>query len=1118
MKYSKTTLRELSHRYGQILRKCALINAAILGVVALATPAMAEPIVVTTTPTEENPLNYNGETALHVKEGAVVTLDSEEVTVSTSDANAIYATTAFGSENLSTINLGGANTTDISITGTSGQVIKAGSAFQKDKTESTTGVVNLTASDTITVDGTGTYYGVAAFNESAVKIQGGDVTIQAKYGAIHAQNSTTDATAEDDVATININAKNIYVEATEKTEDGYAVGAISQGVVNLNATESITLKGVNAILTRGDAQVNVNTNDSATVKMDGNISFDYDGPTSGTNVNATVNVKLTGKESYWTGNTIAAFKELNPDYYAEKMAISKMHLTLKDGAKWTATSVTPEKTTDEKGLVTGVSYAALNNLTIDNGTVEIQDKTNGITIDQTLNATDATFTGGKIMIAQTVTEAKINNSKFTNASGKGQGGALHNKAVLTINGGSFTDNIAIKNTDTGTNGTGSAIHNAGTLTIIGTEFTDNGSFDITKKDIKDTETHSGGAIYNVTGSTLTVSGSTFTNNQAAYGGAINNSGVTNTKGSLTITDSNFYNNKAWSQGGAIRNQNDASLIVSASEGKMNIFEGNTSSNGGAIWNGARGNLQITNAKFTKNIAFSDNGGLGQGGAITNGAGGIVTLSGTNEFSGNEDKNGFNDIHNDGTLNISGALTLDGGITGSGIVAFTEGTSLKAKLADSSSLTTLIQASEITGKNIVFVFETGSEGGSLKFEGEQSGFNFAENALYNIARTDEDDSESTTYTFTKKDTSEAAAGLAQETGASQSDAQAAAAVVAGTSDNAAFNAFANEVSTMLQSSDPAVKAAGVKAAAALAPVDAPVVQAHATQAVAQILSAVGARFSGSVAPAGAASGDFELDGGSVWAKGLYNKSKFTGTDGFNAYSRGLALGAEAKVMDNVKVGLGYAYTNSDIKPDTAKTEIDSHSIMLYGEYKPSNWYVNGIAAYTFGDYDETKAVAGLNAKYDVNTIALQAMTGYDFNVKQFTLTPEVGLRYMNIDQKAYTDSFGSRIGANKSDVVTGVVGGKAEFNWRVSDELTLKPQARAALTYDMVNDKAVAVMTLANGAVIANEGKALKRLGAEFALGLTADVTDNLELGISWEGNFRKDYSDNTGLINLKYNF
>ena len=42
MKYSNTALKNLSIRYGKILRKCAYLNAIVLTAAMIANPAMAE--------------------------------------------------------------------------------------------------------------------------------------------------------------------------------------------------------------------------------------------------------------------------------------------------------------------------------------------------------------------------------------------------------------------------------------------------------------------------------------------------------------------------------------------------------------------------------------------------------------------------------------------------------------------------------------------------------------------------------------------------------------------------------------------------------------------------------------------------------------------------------------------------------------------------------------------------------------------------------------------------------------------------------------------------------------------------------------------------------------------
>lgn len=147
-----------------------------------------------------------------------------------------------------------------------------------------------------------------------------------------------------------------------------------------------------------------------------------------------------------------------------------------------------------------------------------------------------------------------------------------------------------------------------------------------------------------------------------------------------------------------------------------------------------------------------------------------------------------------------------------------------------------------------------------------------------------------------------------------------------------------------------------------------------------------------------------------------------------------------------------------------------------------------------------------------------MTGYDMNVNGLGFTPEVGLRYVHIKQDAYKDSADQKVSGNDSDILTGVIGAKVSKSWELSNGMLIKPEARIAATYDLFNDDVNSVVTLANGSAYAVEGEALDRFGMEFGAGITAEVNDNVELSLGYEGKFREDYQDHTGLINAKYKF
>lgn len=314
--------------------------------------------------------------------------------------------------------------------------------------------------------------------------------------------------------------------------------------------------------------------------------------------------------------------------------------------------------------------------------------------------------------------------------------------------------------------------------------------------------------------------------------------------------------------------------------------------------------------------------------------------------------------------------------------------------------------------------------------------------------------------------------------------------------------------------------------ALAPETAPAVQQAATEGTNQIFGAVGTRLSGGAiasAKQGMSSGDNPFTKVAVWVQGLFNKAKLDDTSkskGFDSKTYGTALGVESKISEDVKLGIGYAYSKTDIDGFMRDTDVKTHTAILYGEYKPKNWYVNAIASYGWSDYDEKKNVAGVGVKadWDVEPFALQMMTGYDMYFNGFGVTPEAGLRYIHVKQDKYTDTAGQSVKSDDSDIVTGVLGAKIAKSYNLSNGMLLTPEFKAAMTYDISHNNSKSTVTLVNGSSYSVTGKPLNRFGVELGAGITAELNDNVELSLGYEGKFRKDYQDHTGLINAKYKF
>ncbi len=755
----------------------------------------------------------------------------------------------------------------------------------------------------------------------------------------------------------------------------------------------------------------------------------------------------------------------------------------------------------------------------DQGTVNISDETSKDSIvavpGKISVGANSVFSGNKAEIGGAVAIFKLEgaltigaNTQFLNNEATYDGGAIGN-----YGGAVLTDNVLFKGNKAQT-----------------------GSSDF--------QAIGGGAMSLGIDAQTEINNSIFENNTSGYsGGAIamrktlqpTEVATGNTRNKLNITNSKFTGNKAL---GTVTDTSDSSILSSGNGGAIannfatttvtnTIFENNEAKNfGGAVFNmmyeklaaGSQspkefhtdkgGVIAIADSTFTNNAAGSE------GGAVYNMKNAAINFSGNNVFSGNTAGGKANDIHNEGAINVAGDFTLDGGISGDGTITFAKGSNLSVKVNKTAIANNVIN----NGATLNMVFDTGFEGeyklvtGSL--DKEFDGYN--NNALYNI-----ESSKNGTYQISKKTAQE----ISEAVSATQNEANVIAALTAQSdTGNAKANIIANSVNDALQSGNKAEIAAAKEAASALAPDVAPVVPQTEVMVAKQVYNAIGTRLSGGINSAnqGISSGDM-LDDAAVWVQGLYNKSKLNNTSkayGYDADTYGAAFGLEKYVTKATKLGAGYAYNYTDIDGHNRDTDVHTSTLFAYGEYKPNNWFVNGIMSYGWSDYKEKKhSVVDVKSKYDVDTFGLQAMTGYDINLPQaFTLTPEAGVRYAHVDQDSYTDDAGQSVKSHKGNIWTGVAGAKLSKAFAADNGMIFKPELRLAATYDLKNDKGNTLVTLANGTSYSVQGTALKRFGVEVGAGVTADLSDNIELSMGYEGRFRSHYQDHTGLINAKYKF
>ena len=368
-----------------------------------------------------------------------------------------------------------------------------------------------------------------------------------------------------------------------------------------------------------------------------------------------------------------------------------------------------------------------------------------------------------------------------------------------------------------------------------------------------------------------------------------------------------------------------------------------------------------------------------------------------------------------------------------------------------------------------------------------------------------DLENGSYKITRKNADE----LAKKFGLSEEETKAASAVISGNVEHEVFKKVQTEIMETLKTDG---KENAKKALKAIGTSEQSNAQAVASNHVGAVGNVVGGEMKGG---AMGRSGGEEEARAKVYMKGLYDKTKSTMGEGFKARSQGAVLGVQSEVTEALTLGVGYATSQTTAKEDLRRTEVDTNTGFISAHYQPNAWWMSGLATYSRGQYDEQKQVLSSvgTANYDVDSWGVQVMTGYDIKLANTVITPEVGLRYLFVKQEGYTDTLGTTVEATSSDYLTAIAGVKTAW-----DLGKVRPSVGINVGYDVISDDVSALNTLANGASYTVNSEALDRLSIGISIGVEAKLNDRTTLKLEYNGSFRKEYTDHSGMLKLEMRF
>ncbi|MNM47344.1 Outer membrane protein B precursor [compost metagenome] len=266
---------------------------------------------------------------------------------------------------------------------------------------------------------------------------------------------------------------------------------------------------------------------------------------------------------------------------------------------------------------------------------------------------------------------------------------------------------------------------------------------------------------------------------------------------------------------------------------------------------------------------------------------------------------------------------------------------------------------------------------------------------------------------------------------------------------------------------------------------------------------------------------------VWVQTLYSDASQDLRDnvaGYNAYSRGIAVGADGKLNDQVTLGVAYSYLNTDVNGKSGdKTKVDGHAFTLYGGFEQGNYFVDGSLTYGLNNNESKRSIAGTTAKgdYDSNLFGVNLVGGYTYHVSPSVLVePRVAARYSRVDIDGYREKGSSaalKVEDQRFEVAELGAGLRVAGNFPLGNG-TLEPQAQVMAYHDFIGDEVSSTSTFISGNTpfVTSGASAVRNsyeagVGADYHLGAVT-------VGLSYDYVGKSDFDADTVTAKVRYDF
>lgn len=308
------------------------------------------------------------------------------------------------------------------------------------------------------------------------------------------------------------------------------------------------------------------------------------------------------------------------------------------------------------------------------------------------------------------------------------------------------------------------------------------------------------------------------------------------------------------------------------------------------------------------------------------------------------------------------------------------------------------------------------------------------------------------------------------------------------------------------------------------------QAAAGAALSAVSDVVGARVSQG---RGLSSGDEVLGEREVWVKTFgswADQNERNGVSGFEVNSQGIIFGADAAISPQSRMGLAFAYANSDIDGDSKSApnsaDMDLFQLIGYGSYDLDDaTQLSYQLDYGQGRTDGKRQILFMGteakAKYDTQIVHAGVALGHTLRLGEATeLTPSVRADYTWVEDESYRETGAGALNLNvdRRNSESLVLGADAELVHLFSDRLSTR--LKLGVGYDTLGERASLTSAYAGepGLSFRTQGLDASPWLGRGGVGVSYRVTDSTELSADYDAEYREDFLNQSASLKVRWAF